>query len=317
MVPNMYKSPTEPWFMGVFNVGGKWGKWLLFRRKQHIFTWCFSWSLLSSPGQSCRRSVRFVRTYHQCFRRLFPTSGNGVSDFQEFPPFQTEIDMMSWCRSSNLLGLWKKADDFLTLAKCIVLIRRNQRNGAVGNTVQGQISHTWESHLQFCGTQGTTILCWSCRPATPSWIWEEGRHKKFCFTTELDTPEKPPASLISRDLCRENHPGMSMVSNILQSTLIQKPTDSMISHDIRLRRGPPADKLRKNKDPCPQVGKGCPKLNINKVSTIAATTWCRHKHYFSHSPEKHVVARKTCWTLMNMSQKTGNIEHHIISYNII
>ena len=67
--------------------GGKWGKWLLFRRKQHIFTWCFSWSLLSSPGQSCRRSVRFVRTYHQCFRRLFPTSGNGVSDFQEFPPF--------------------------------------------------------------------------------------------------------------------------------------------------------------------------------------------------------------------------------------
>ena len=68
-------------------LGGRWGKWLLFRRKQHIFTWCFSWSLLSSPGQSCRRSVRFVRTYHQCFRRLFPRSGNGVSDFQDFPPF--------------------------------------------------------------------------------------------------------------------------------------------------------------------------------------------------------------------------------------
>ena len=259
-----------------------------------------SWGLITNASGDCFQHLEME----------FQISRN-------FPPFQTEIDMMSWCRSSNLLGLWKKADDFLTLAKCIVLIRRNQRNGAVGNTVQGQISHTWESHLQFCGTQGTTILCWSCRPATPSWIWEEGRHKKFCFTTELDTPEKPPASLISRDLCRENHPGMSMVSNILQSTLIQKPTDSMISHDIRLRRGPPADKLRKNKDPCPQVGKGCPKLNINKVSTIAATTWCRHKHYFSHSPEKHVVARKTCWTLMNMSKKTGNIEHHIISYNII
>ena len=26
MVPNMYKSPTEPWFMGVFNVGGKMGE---------------------------------------------------------------------------------------------------------------------------------------------------------------------------------------------------------------------------------------------------------------------------------------------------
>lgn len=243
-----------------------------------------------------------------------------------FPPFQTEIDMMSWCRSSNLLGLWKKADDFLTLAKCIVLIRRNQRNGAVGNTVQGQISHTWESHLQFCGTEGTTILCWSFRPATPFWIWEEGQcHKKFCFTTELDTLGAPPASLISkRDLCRENHPGMSMVSNILQSTLIEQPTDSMISHDIRLRRGLPADKLGKNMDPCPQVGKGCPKLKINKVRTIAATTRRRHwlfalrwRHWASH--QMIPLTRETfCGKeeMLNTYEHVSKKGQHRTSYNI-
>jgi hypothetical protein len=33
MVPNMCKSPTKPWFMGVFNMNGT---WLIYKEKNAI-----------------------------------------------------------------------------------------------------------------------------------------------------------------------------------------------------------------------------------------------------------------------------------------
>lgn len=50
-------------------------------------------------------------------------------------------------------------------------------------------------------------------PATPLWIW--------CISSIFDLFEISVATII------QEHPGMSMVSKILRSTLIENPTDSM------------------------------------------------------------------------------------------
>ena len=89
-----------------------------------------------------------------------------------------------------------------------------------------------------------------------------GRKQTISWPCEMDCPNWSSSSNSTvnlvhlqhlwslRDLCRDNHPGASRNVDGLKDIAEHFDREPHRQHEIRLRRGPAADKLRKNKDPC-------------------------------------------------------------------